>query len=76
MAPADVGSEIWRRQYRITLDCSLIGGVLMAFGGSSCGRLHEWARNQRHNAVVGGSWIAVLCFFIAGIGTAMLMFRV
>ena len=55
---------------------ALIGGVLMAFGAGLAGGCTSGHGISGTMQLSVGSWIAVLCFFIAGIGTAMLMFRV
>lgn len=55
---------------------ALGGGVLMAFGSRLAGGCTSGHGISGTMQLSVGSWIAVICFFIAGIGTAMLMFRV
>lgn len=55
---------------------ALGGGVLMAFGSRLAGGCTSGHGISGTMQLSVGSWIAVICFFVAGIGTAMLMFRV
>ncbi len=52
------------------------GGILMAFGSRLAGGCTSGHGISGTMQLSVGSWIAVICFFVAGIGTAMLMFRV
>jgi len=51
------------------------GGVLMAFGARLAGGCTSGHGISGTMQLSVGSWIAVICFFVGGIGTAMLMFR-
>jgi uncharacterized protein len=55
---------------------ALLGGVLMAFGARLAGGCTSGHGISGTMQLSVGSWIAVVCFFAAGITTAMLMFRV
>jgi uncharacterized membrane protein YedE/YeeE len=54
---------------------ALLGGVFMAFGARLAGGCTSGHGISGTMQLSVGSWIAVVCFFIAGIATAMLMFR-
>ncbi len=58
------------------LAAALIGGILMAFGARLAGGCTSGHGISGTMQLSVGSWIAVSCFFIGGIATAMLMFRV
>lgn len=55
---------------------AISGGVFMAFGARLAGGCTSGHGISGTMQLSVGSWIAVVCFFIAGIATAMLMFRV
>jgi len=55
---------------------ALIGGIFMAFGARLAGGCTSGHGISGTMQLSVGSWIAVICFFIGGIVTAMLMFRV
>jgi uncharacterized membrane protein YedE/YeeE len=55
---------------------ALIGGVFMAFGARLAGGCTSGHGISGTLQLSVGSWIAVICFFIGGIATAMLIFRV
>jgi hypothetical protein len=52
------------------------GGLLMAFGARLAGGCTSGHGISGTMQLAVGSWIAVICFFVGGIATAMLMFRV
>jgi uncharacterized membrane protein YedE/YeeE len=55
---------------------ALCGGVLMAFGARLAGGCTSGHGISGTMQLSVGSWIAVICFFVGGIATAMLLFRV
>lgn len=60
----------------LRLGAALFGGVLMAFGARLAGGCTSGHGISGTMQLSVGSWIAVICFFVGGIATAMLMFRV
>ena len=54
---------------------ALVGGVLMAFGARLAGGCTSGHGISGALQLSVGSWIALICFFVGGITTAMLMFR-
>jgi len=54
---------------------AIAGGLLMAFGSRLAGGCTSGHGISGTMQLSVGSWIAVICFFISGIATAMLMFR-
>lgn len=54
---------------------AITGGVLMAFGSRLAGGCTSGHGISGTMQLSVGSWIAVICFFIGGIATALLMFR-
>lgn len=60
----------------LRLGVALVGGMLMAFGARLAGGCTSGHGISGTLQLSVGSWIAVICFFIGGIATAMLMFRV
>lgn len=55
---------------------AIAGGAFMAFGARLAGGCTSGHGISGTMQLSVGSWIAVICFFIGGIATAMLMFRV
>lgn len=55
---------------------ALCGGILMAFGARMAGGCTSGHGISGTMQLSVGSWIAVICFFVGGIATAMLLFRV
>jgi len=55
---------------------ALLGGVFMAFGARLAGGCTSGHGISGTMQLSVGSWIAVICFFLGGIATAVLMFRV
>jgi uncharacterized membrane protein YedE/YeeE len=55
---------------------ALGGGILMAFGARLAGGCTSGHGISGTMQLSVGSWIAVVCFFVSGIATALLMFRV
>jgi uncharacterized membrane protein YedE/YeeE len=55
---------------------AFIGGGLMAFGARLAGGCTSGHGISGTMQLSVGSWIAVICFFVGGIATAMLMFRI
>ncbi len=54
---------------------SLLGGALMAFGARMAGGCTSGHGISGTLQLAVGSWIAVICFFLGGIATAMLIYR-
>lgn len=55
---------------------ALVGGLFMAFGARLAGGCTSGHGISGTLQLSVGSWIAVICFFVGGIATAMLIFRV
>ena len=55
---------------------AFIGGGLMAFGARMAGGCTSGHGISGALQLSVGSWIALICFFVGGIATAFLMFRV
>jgi uncharacterized membrane protein YedE/YeeE len=60
----------------LRLAAAFTGGLLMAFGARLAGGCTSGHGISGTMQLSVGSWIAVICFFVGGIATAMLMFRV
>ena len=60
----------------LRLAAAFAGGLLMAFGARLAGGCTSGHGISGTMQLSVGSWIAVICFFVGGIATAMLMFRV
>lgn len=60
----------------LRLAAAFAGGLLMAFGARLAGGCTSGHGISGTMQLAVGSWIAVICFFVGGIATAMLMFRV
>ena len=60
----------------LRLAVALMGGVFMAFGARLAGGCTSGHGISGTLQLSVGSWIAVSCFFLGGIPTAMLLFRV
>lgn len=54
---------------------ALCGGAVMAYGARMAGGCTSGHGISGTLQLAVGSWIAVICFFIGGIGTALLMYR-
>jgi len=54
---------------------ALIGGVCMGFGARWAGGCTSGHGISGTLQLAVGSWLAVVCFFIGGVGTAMLIFK-
>ncbi|MHB8973446.1 MAG: YeeE/YedE thiosulfate transporter family protein [Pirellulaceae bacterium] len=59
----------------LRLGSAVGGGILMAFGARLAGGCTSGHGISGTLQLSVGSWIAVICFFIGGIATAMLLFR-
>ena len=59
---------------RITF--AVVGGVLMAFGARMAGGCTSGHGISGALQLSVGSWVSLVCFFIGGVATAMLMYRV
>ncbi|MEX0614023.1 MAG: YeeE/YedE thiosulfate transporter family protein [Pirellulales bacterium] len=60
----------------LRLAAAFTGGLLMAFGARLAGGCTSGHGISGTMQLAVGSWIAVICFFVSGIATALLMFRV
>ena len=71
---------MWESQFGesvgLRLAAAFAGGLLMAFGARLAGGCTSGHGISGTMQLAVGSWIAVICFFVGGIATAMLMFRV
>lgn len=54
---------------------ALLGGILMAFGARLAGGCTSGHGISGALQLSVGSWVALICFFVGGIATAMLMFH-
>lgn len=60
----------------LRLGVAFVGGALMAFGARMAGGCTSGHGISGAMQLSVGSWVAVVCFFVGGIATAFLMFRV
>ena len=60
----------------LRLGAALIGGMFMAFGARLAGGCTSGHGISGTLQLSVGSWIAVICFFVGGIATALLMYRI
>ena len=60
----------------LRLGAAFLGGGLMAFGARMAGGCTSGHGISGTMQLSVGSWVAVVCFFVGGIATALLMFRV
>lgn len=74
--PAMWSARFGEESLVLRLVAALFGGILMAFGARLAGGCTSGHGISGTMQLSVGSWIAVICFFIGGIATAMLMFRV
>ena len=74
--PAMWAARFGEGSLALRLAAALGGGILMAFGARLAGGCTSGHGISGTMQLSVGSWIAVICFFVGGIGTAMLMFRV
>jgi uncharacterized membrane protein YedE/YeeE len=72
--------DLWQNTFGNTpllrLAVALVGGVLMGIGSRWAGGCTSGHGITGTLQLAVSSWLAVICFFVAGIATAMLMFRV
>ena len=54
---------------------ALFGGALMAYGARMAGGCTSGHGISGTLQMAVGSWVAVICFFLGGIGTALLLYR-
>lgn len=73
--PAMWAARFGEGSLTLRLAAALFGGVLMAFGARLAGGCTSGHGISGTMQLSVGSWIAVICFFAAGIATAMLLFR-
>ena len=73
--PAMWAARFGANSLPLRLGTALIGGVLMAFGARLAGGCTSGHGISGTMQLSVGSWISVICFFVGGIVTALLMFR-
>jgi uncharacterized protein len=73
--PAMWEARFGEGSYALRIGTALIGGALMAFGARLAGGCTSGHGISGALQLSVGSWIALICFFVGGIATAMLMFR-
>lgn len=73
--PAMWSARFGEESLVLRLVAALFGGILMAFGARLAGGCTSGHGISGTMQLSVGSWIAVVCFFIGGIATAMLIFR-
>lgn len=71
---------MWAAQFGVDsswlrVGAALLGGVLMSFGARLAGGCTSGHGISGALQLSVGSWIALICFFVGGIATALLMFR-
>ncbi len=74
--PAMWGARFGEDSLWLRLGAALVGGVFMAFGARLAGGCTSGHGISGTLQLSVGSWIAVICFFVGGIATALLMYRV
>ena len=74
--PAMWAARFGEGSLTLRLGAALVGGILMAFGARLAGGCTSGHGISGTMQLSVGSWIAVIFFFVGGIATAMLMFRV
>jgi uncharacterized protein len=62
--------------FGLRLGAALLGGAFMAFGARLAGGCTSGHGISGALQLSVGSWISVICFFIGGIVTAMMMYRI
>ncbi len=73
--PAMWEARFGEGSYALRIGVALAGGILMAFGARLAGGCTSGHGISGALQLSVGSWIALICFFVGGIATAMLMFR-
>ncbi len=73
--PAMWGARFGDDSFGMRFGAALVGGVIMAFGARLAGGCTSGHGISGALQLAVGSWIAVICFFIGGIATALLMYR-
>ena len=74
--PAMWGERFGEDSLWLRLVAAMVGGVLMAFGARLAGGCTSGHGISGTLQLSVGSWIAVICFFVGGIVTALLMYQV
>jgi uncharacterized protein len=74
--PAMWEARFGENSFMLRTIVALSGGVLMAFGARLAGGCTSGHGISGAMQLSVGSWIALICFFIGGITTSMLMFRI
>jgi len=64
------------QSYGLRIALALAGGALMAYGARMAGGCTSGHGISGTLQLAVGSWVAVICFFIGGIVTAMLIYRI
>ncbi len=73
--PAMWAARFGAESLPLRLGAALVGGLLMAFGARLAGGCTSGHGISGTMQLSVGSWISVICFFVGGIVTALLMFR-
>ena len=73
--PALWAARFGQGSLTLRLGAAFVGGIVMAFGSRLAGGCTSGHGISGTMQLAVGSWIAVICFFVGGIATAMLMFR-
>jgi hypothetical protein len=73
--PAMWAARFGEGSLTLRLGAALGGGILMAFGARLAGGCTSGHGISGTMQLSVGSWISVICFFVGGIVTALLMFR-
>ncbi len=74
--PAMWAARFGQDSLALRLGAALLGGMLMAFGSRMAGGCTSGHGISGTLQLSVGSWIAVVCFFVGGIATALLMYRI
>jgi uncharacterized protein len=74
--PAMWAARFGEDSLMLRLGTALVGGMLVAFGSRLAGGCTSGHGISGTLQLAVGSWIAAVCFFLGGIGAAMLMYRV
>ena len=73
--PAMWAARFGESSLPLRLGAALVGGMFMAFGARLAGGCTSGHGISGTMQLSVGSWISVICFFVGGIATALLMFR-
>lgn len=74
--PAMWAARFGEGSLTLRVGTAFVGGIFMAFGARLAGGCTSGHGISGALQLSVGSWIALICFFLGGIATAMLMYRV